>query len=92
MGQLLYNHEIEKNMSNSNIGALTNMNAINHLFVVHGIINSVLKGEDKCIAIQIHDIIQSFEALWLQDCMNDLYESLSSSSHNDKLALLYKAK
>ena len=55
------------------------------------LINSVLKGEGKCIDIQIYDIIQAFDALWLQDCMNDLYDALPHSEHNDKLALLYKA-
>ena len=90
MDRLMYNDlypEIEKNMSNSNIGALKNKNVRNHLFIVHGIINSVLKGEGKCIDIQIYDIIQAFDALWLQDCMNDLYDALPHSEQNDKLAL-----
>ena len=92
--RLLYNDlypEIEENMSNSNIGAQRNKNVRNHLFIVHGIINSVLKGEAKCIDIQIYDLIQAFDALWLQDCMNDLYDSVPKSGRNDKLALLYKA-
>jgi hypothetical protein len=94
MDRLLYNDlypEIEENMSNSNIGALKNKNVRNHLFVVHGIINSVLKGEAKCVDIQIYDIKQAFDALWLQDCMNDLYDVVPCTGRNDKLSLLYKA-
>ena len=94
LDRLLYNDlypEVEFNMSNSNIGALKNKNVRNHLFVVHGIINSVVKGEAKCIDIQIYDIKQAFDSLWLQDCMNDLYDSLPVSGRNDKLSLLYKA-
>ena len=94
MDRLMYNDlypEIEEKMSNSNIGALKNKNVRNHLFIVHGIINSVLKGEAKCVDIQIYDIKQAFDALWLQDCMNDLYDSLPDTGRNDKLCLLYKA-
>ena len=94
MDRLLYDDlypEIEENMSNSNIGALKNQNVRNHLFIVHGVINSVVKGEAKCIDIQIYDIKQAFDALWLQDCMNDLYDSLPHTGRNDKLCLLYKA-
>ena len=75
MDRLLYDDlypEIEENMSNSNIGALKNQNVRNHLFIVHGVINSVVKGEAKCIDIQIYDIKQAFDALWLQDCMNSM--------------------
>ena len=35
-----------------------------------------MKGEAKCIDIQIYDIKQAFDDLWLQDCMNDLYDLL----------------
>ena len=94
MDRLLYNDlypEIEENMSNSNIGALKNKNVRNHLFILHGIINSVLKGEAKCVDIQIYDIKQAFDALWLQDCMNDLYDAVPCTGRNDKLSLLYKA-
>ena len=94
MDRLLYNDlypEVEENMSNSNIGALRNKNVRDHLFIVHNIINAVINGGAKCIDIQIYDIIQAFDALWLQDVMNDLFDSLPDSGRNDKLPLLYKA-
>ena len=82
--------EIEENMSNSNIGALKNKNVRNHLFVLYGIINSVIRGESPCIDIQIFDLIKCFDSLWLEDVMNDLFESVPRTGQNDKLALLYK--
>ena len=62
----------------------------NHLFIIHGLINSVLKGESGCIDIHIYDIIKAFDALWLSDCMNDLWDTLPHSARDDKLGLIYE--
>ena len=94
MDRMLYNEyypSLEENMSPSNIGAMKNKNIRNHLFILYGIINSVLQGEEKCIDIQIYDVEQCFDALWLEDCMLDLYSATPQSQHNDRLALIYKA-
>ena len=91
---MLYNDlypELELNMSNSNIGAMKKKNIRNHLFIVYGIINSVVRGESPCVDIQIFDLKKCFDALWLDDVMNDLFDSVPQSGQNDKLALLYKA-
>ena len=53
-------------------------------------INSVIQGEDKCIDIQIYDLEQAFDALWLEDCLNDLFDSLPEGERDDKLALIYE--
>ena len=53
-------------------------------------INSVVQDKDKCVDIQVYDIQQAFDALWLEDCLNDLFDSLPDSSRNDKLALIYE--
>jgi hypothetical protein len=82
--------EVDKNMSDSNIGARRDRNIRNHLFVVHGVINSVLNGSDGCMDIQIYDVEKCFDALWLEDCMLDLYDTLSPEARDDKLALVYK--
>ena len=58
--------------------------------MVYGIINSVVRGDSPCVDIQIFDLKQCFDALWLEDVMNDLYDSLPLSGQNDKLALLYR--
>ena len=94
MDRILYNEyypSLEKNMSPSNIGAMKNKNIRNHLFILYGIINSVIQGEEKCIDIQIYDVKQCFDALWLEDCMLDLHSATPQSQHNDRLALIYKA-
>ena len=52
---------IDKNMSNSNIGARKGRNIKDHMFIIYGIINSVLKGNEPCIDIQIYDLIKAFD-------------------------------
>ena len=78
-------------MSPSNIGAMKKKNIRNHLFILYGIINSVINGDGDCIDIQIYDVIQCFDALWLEDCMLDVYYATPEEQHNDKLALIFKA-
>ena len=41
-----YYPDIESAMSSSNISARKNKNSNNHLFIIYGIINSVIHGED----------------------------------------------
>ena len=81
--------DIDRHMSDSNIGARRDRNIKNHLFMIYGIINSVLRGKEDCVDIQIYDIEKAFDGLWLQDCMNDVFDSISEKNKNDKLALLY---
>ena len=45
--------DLDENMSDSNIGARRKRNIKDHLLIVHGIINSVIKGGEDCIDIQI---------------------------------------
>ena len=82
--------ELDMYMSDSNIGGRKKKNIINHLFIIHGVINNVIQSKDKCIDITIYDIIQAFDSLFLIDCLNDLYDTLPSSSRDDKLALIYE--
>ena len=82
--------DIDNFMSDSNIGARKHMNIRNHLFVIYAIINSVVKGNFGCIDIQIYDLVQAFNALWLDDCLNDVYEAVSEENCDDKLALIYE--
>ena len=82
--------DVDKNMSDSNIGARKNRNIRNHLFMVYGAINSVLNGQDDCMDIQIYDVEKCFDALWLEDCMTDLYDTLPQHARDDKLALVYQ--
>ena len=82
--------DLDTSMSDSNIGARKNKNVRNHLFIVYGVINSVINGGQGCIDIQIYDLIKAFDALWLEDCLNDIYDALPEKKRDDKLALLYQ--
>ena len=81
---------IDARMSDSNIGARKMKNIRNHLFIIYGVINSVLKGESECIDIQIYDLVKAFDVLWLADTMNDLWDTLPEHARDDKLGLVYQ--
>ena len=81
---------IERNMSDSNIGARKERNIRDHLFIVYGIMNSVMHGDEEPVDIQIYDVEKCFDKLWLEDCLLDLYDTLPPEGRNDKLSLLYK--
>ena len=83
--------EIDKNMSSSNIGVRKGRNIKDHLFIIYGIINSVIRGNEPCVDIQIYDLEKAFDSLWLEDCMNDAYDSLGTAGRDEKLALLYES-
>ena len=90
--KLIYQDKYEKTdiyMSDSNIGARRMKNIRNHLFVIHAIINSFVQGNSECIDIQIYDLVQAFDSLWLEDCLNDVYDALDKDTKDDKVALLY---
>ena len=91
--QLIYTDKfehIDKNMSDSNIGGRRKKSIKNHLFIVYGIINSVVKGDAEPVDIQIYDIEKAFDALWLQDTMNDLMDTIPTNHLDNKMALLYE--
>ena len=83
--------DIDKNMSESNIGARKKRNIRDHLLIIHGIINSVVKGNEDCIDIQIYDLEKAFDALWLEDSLNDAFDSIDEKNRDDKISLLYEA-
>ena len=90
---LMYNDYydvIDQNMSDSNVGGRKDRNIRDNLFIVYGVINSVLKGTDGCMDIQIYDVETCFDALWLEDCMLDLVDTLPPEARDDKLALVYQ--
>ena len=92
LDRLIYNDKypsIEEKMSDSNIGARKGKNIRNHLFIIYSVINSVINGGMAPIDIQIYDLEQAFDSLWLEDCLNDIYDVLSEESRDDKLALIY---
>ena len=92
--RLTYNDlydNIDKHMSDSNIGARKAKNIRNHLFVVYAIMNDVLLNKKESVTIQIFDLVKAFDKLWLEESMNDLVDSLDNEHHNDKLALIFES-
>ena len=78
---------IDKNMSDSQVGARKNKNVRNHSWIVNGVISDVLHSKKKVpIDLQIFDYKQCFDSLWLEECVSDLYDS---GVKDDNLALLY---
>ena len=66
---------LDQNMSDSNVGARRGKNIRNHIFIINGIINDVLSSKaKKSIDIQILDYKQCFDAMWLEETLNHLYE------------------
>ena len=47
----------------------------NHIFILNGIINEALKKKDKPVDLVIVDYKQCFDAMWLQETMNDMFEA-----------------
>ena len=75
-------------MSESNIGARKNRNLKDHLLIIYGIINSVKKGKDENVDLQLYDIEKAFDSMWLDEVCNDLYDSINEENRDDKLVLL----
>ena len=67
------------------MGARKHRNIRDNIFVVNAITNSVVNGKEEDIDIQIFDIEKCFDALWAQECINDLFEA---GVQNDNLPLL----
>ena len=90
--KIIYNEEYEtinKNMSDSNIGARRGKNIRNHIFILNGIINETNNNKKKAIDVVILDYKQCFDGMWLQDCLNDLYDT---GVRNRNLAIIYATK
>ena len=82
---------IDQNMSDCNVGSRKKRNAKDHLLIIHGIINSVVNGNEDCIDIQIYDLLKAFDGLWLEDCLNDIFDNTPEDEHDDKISLLYES-
>ena len=89
LDRLIYNdeyHNIDSNLTDSNVGARKKRNIRDNIFVLNAILNSAKKEKEKAIDFQIYDIEKCFDSLWLQEVINSLYEA---GLQNDKLPLLF---
>ena len=89
LDRLIYNDEysnIDGELSDCNVGARKKQNIRDNIFVVNAITNSVINGNEDPIDVQVFDVEKCFDSLWLQECINDLYDA---GLNNDKLPLLF---
>ena len=88
--KMVYNDKytiVDGNMSDSNVGARKDKNIRNHIFVLNAVINESINKKSHGIDLQILDYKQCFDSLWMDECMNDLWEA---GIKDDKLSLIYK--
>ena len=55
--------------------------------MINAITNSVLKDKLEPIDTQLYDVEKCFDALWLEECINDLFDA---GFTNDKLPILFQ--
>ena len=77
---------VDKNMSDSNVGARKMKNIRNHIFVLNGVINDVIHNPKRdSIDIEILDYRQCFDSMWMEEVLNDLWEA---GIQDDNLSLI----
>ena len=89
LDRLMYNDEypiIDKNLTDCNVGGRKGRNIRDNLFVVYAVTNSLKRKNEEPIDINVYDVMKCFDALWNEECINDLYEA---GLTNDKLPLLF---
>ena len=89
LDRLIYNDEInnlDKNLTDSNVGARKHRNIRDNIFALNAIINSIRKENKEALDVQIFDIEKCFDSLWLHEVINCLFEA---GLTNDKLPLLF---
>ena len=91
MDKLIYNEEyenIDDNLTNCNVGSRKQQNIRDNLFVINAIANASKHNPKESTDINVYDVVKCFDSLWLDECMNDLYEA---GLKNEKLVLLYES-
>ena len=89
LDRLTYNNSyytIDSNITDGNVGGRKHRSVRDNIFVIGAVINSVTNGTSKPIQVQVMDAEKCFDKLWLQACINALYEA---GINNDYLNLLY---
>ena len=89
LDRLIYNdeyEEIDEALTDSNVGARKGRNIRDNIFVLNAVTNSIINGDEEPVDVQVYDVEKCFDALWVEECINDLFET---GFDNDKLPLLY---
>ena len=90
--RLIYNSkypEIDKNISDCQMGGRKGKNCKSNIFIINGIIHEILKSKrNKPVVLQIYDFAQMFDAIHLKKAINDIYDT---GLKDDNLSLIFKA-
>ena len=78
---------INASMSDLQIGSRKGKNIRHHIWVLNSIISDILTSKSKHpVDFQIYDYKQCFDALWLEECLNDMY---SGGLRDNKLNIVH---
>ena len=90
--RLVYNlkyWEIDKNMSDCQMGSRKGKSSKYNVFIVNGIIHEVMKARNmKPVTLQIYDYAQMFDSIDLGQAISDIYDA---GLNDDNLVLLNEA-
>ena len=89
MERLLYNDEysnIDSNLTDANVGARQKRNIRDNIFVLNAVMNETIQRTKEPVDITVYVVEKCFDALWVQECINDVYKA---GLQNNKLNILY---
>ena len=89
--RLIYNEkylEIDKNISDSQMGGRKGKGCRNNIFILNGIIHDVVSSNKKPIMLQIYDYKQMFDSMNLKQAIIDIHKT---GLKDDNLSLIYEA-
>ena len=85
--KIIYNdcyETIDSNMSDSNVGGRHNRSIRDNLFIVYGVINSVINNKTN-VDLTLYDLAKCFDSQWHAETMNDLWDV---GVRDDKFAVI----
>ena len=89
LDKLIYIDEypnIDKNLTDCNVGARPNRNIRDNIFVLNAIQNSVKSSNEEALDCQVYNVQTCFDSLWLEEVINCLYQV---GFNNDNLPLIF---
>ena len=89
LDRLIYNDcysAIDKSITDGNVGGRQGRSVRDNILVISAVTNSVTKGESDPIQVQVIDAEKCFDKLWLQNCINAIYDA---GITNEYLNILY---
>ena len=89
--RLIYNDkypEVDKNMSDGQMGGRKGKGCRNNIFIINGIIHDVITNNKKPVMLQVYDYKQMFDSMNLKLAISDIYKT---GLKDDNLSLIYEA-